>query len=312
MANVTQVSIESRSSAHVLLVSPLGMRYRKDYSHRAGSVPFPSRKGIVMPPIGKQGAQGVLETFGGRRGLFWALAGMLALVGLTVGVLFWLGEDKNRFPDLRASVALPMLLLVGLGSLLLLITLVVAVLNSFGLTDKRHAFGLPDGSMQAIVALALILIFIISSLFLYSSLPDKITPAQIAAARNKHDIAQQLLTTVGTLAVAVAGFYFGTKSVGAAAEAVNAQVGALRLLWPSSPVTLALTAGTTLEPIVVEADRIDRRINVTVTGDDPTSVKELQPGTFQYTRGASPAAKVTIAFSLMDGRARTTLDVLEP
>src|SRR3954471_517886 len=161
----------------------------------------------------KKGVQAVADAFGGIWGLIAALGIMLVLVIATGAALVWLGSDKDRFPDLRASVALPMLLLVGLGSLLLLITLLVAVLNSFGLTDKRYPFGLPDGSMQAIIALALILIFIISSLFLYSSLPDTLTTATATAARNKQQIAQQLLTTVGTLAVAVAGFYFGTRAV---------------------------------------------------------------------------------------------------
>jgi type IV secretory pathway VirB3-like protein len=236
---------------------------------------------------------------------------MLVLVLSTFGVLVWLGSDQTRYPDLRASVALPLLLLLGLGSLLLLLALLVAVLNGFGLTDKRHAFGLPDGSMQAIIALALILIFIISSLFLYSALPDVINAGNEAAAQNKQELAQQLLTTVGTLAVAVAGFYFGTRSVEAAAAAVGTEAVGLRIVWPSSPAYLDLAAGTTLEPIVVETDPDDRRINVDVTGDDKTSVEETQPGIFQYKRGASAAARVVLTFSLLDGSAKSVLEILD-
>jgi hypothetical protein len=255
----------------------------------------------------------LVETFGGPWRLAGATAAMLILVLATLVALVWLGEDQKRFPDLRASVALPLLLLVGLGSLLLLLALLVAVLNSFGLTDKRHAFGLPDGSVQAVIALALILIFIIASLFLYSSLPDgRIKAVDPNAVQNKRELAQQLLTTVGTLAVAVAGFYFGTRSVETAAAATR-RVGAatLRLVWPSSPAYLDMKPSTTLEPIIVETDPEDRRIKVEVTGDEPTTVEETQPGTFRYKRGPSPTSEVVLAFSLMDGTEKNELQVLD-
>jgi hypothetical protein len=243
------------------------------------------------------------------------LVTMLVLVLATLAALVWLGDKPERFPDLRASVALPLLLLVGLGSLLLLITLLVAVLDGFGLTDKRHAFGLPDGSMQAIIALSLILIFIISSLYLYSSLPDTVTAATKEAADNKRELAQQLLTTVGTLAVAVAGFYFGTRSVEAAQAAVGAAASGatLRLRWPSSPAKLALTAGDSLEPIIVDTDPDDRRVKYEiVSGDENGTLQEVQPGQFRYTRGPSAQKKVVLAFSFMDGSERTELEVEAP
>ena len=93
----------------------------------------------------------ILGTLG--TGLSWT-AFFVVVAG---GVLIWLGANENRFATLRPAVALPLLLLVGVGSLLLLITVMVTVLDGLGLTDKRHAFGLPDGSMQAIIALSLIL-----------------------------------------------------------------------------------------------------------------------------------------------------------
>ena len=255
----------------------------------------------------------LVTALGGPLGFALAIFFMLVLVFGTLGTLVWLGTDQTRFPDLRASVALPLLLLIGLGTLLLLIALLVAVLNNFGLTDRRYAFGLPDGSMQAIIALALILIFIIASLFLYSSLPDTISAANRTAAQNKHELAQQLLTTVGTLAVAVAGFYFGTRSVEAAAAATRTAgaTGALRIVWPSSPTYLDLAPGTTLEPIIVETDPEDRRINVEVSGDEITTVEETEPGTFRYKRGPSATPQVVLAFSLMDGSQKKELQVLD-
>ena len=261
-----------------------------------------------------KGLDAVTKKLGGPWRVAATVLAMLVLVLATLAVLVWLGRDARNFPDLRASVALPLLLLVGLGSLLLLIALLVTVLDSFDLTDKRHAFGLPDGSMQAIIALSLILIFIISSLFLYSSLPDKIATVDEVAAQNKRELAQQLLTTVGTLAVAVAGFYFGTRSVeaGAAVARERSAATTLRLVWPaSSPTYLALKTGTTLEPIIVEADPDDRRIKIGITGDDDTALREISPGTFSYKRGADAAKKVVLVFSLMDDSEKRELEVLD-
>lgn len=104
---------------------------------------------------------------------------------------------------------------------MLLITAMVSVLSALELTDRRRAFGLPDGSVQAIIALSLVLIFVIASLYLYSTLPVKAADVDADLVQNKREFGQQLLTTVGTLAVAVAGFYFGTKSVEAASDAVS-------------------------------------------------------------------------------------------
>jgi type IV secretory pathway VirB3-like protein len=238
---------------------------------------------------------------------------MLLLVAGSYAFLVWMGSAKDAFPDLRASVALPLLLLLGLGSLLLLLALLVAVLSAYGLTDKRHAFGLPDGSMQAVIALALILIFVIASLYLYSSLPSTISAASKEAAQNQRELAQQLLTTVGTLAVAVAGFYFGTRSVSVAAAAVAPEatvVPTLRLVWPASPITVE--PGNTFEPIIVETDPPDRRIKTTVMGDEAASLQEVAHGTFRYTRGAPSETKVTLSFSLMDDSQKHDLEVQPP
>jgi hypothetical protein len=237
---------------------------------------------------------------------------MTFIVLATGASLIWLGARTNRFEDLRPAVALPLLLLVGLGSLLLLITVIVAVLDGFGLTDKRHAFGLPDGSMQAIIALSLILIFIISSLYLYNSLPQQVAKVDKDLAQSRFELAQQLLTTVGTLAVAVAGFYFGTRSVESARLSVGPEPEAdtLRLRWPTSPTTLDAARGTVLEPIIVDTDPDDRRIKAEiVSGDDDGTLEEVQPGQFRYTRGSSAAGRVVLAFSFTDGSEEQELEI---
>jgi hypothetical protein len=109
---------------------------------------------------------------------------------------------------------------------------------------------LPEGSVRAVIALLLILLFFISAIFLYAdvgrretdrvlkgidaarlaSIPtDSIRSLEsvgsgesktfnvvlLGADKNQEsrDLAKQLVTTVSTLVVAVAAFYFGTSSV---------------------------------------------------------------------------------------------------
>lgn len=238
---------------------------------------------------------------------------MAVVVGALVAILFLIGESKSEgFSGLRAAIALPLLLMLGLGTLLLLLTSMVAVLNKFGLTDPRRAFGLPDGSMQAVIALSLVLIFVIASLYLYSSLPQTVSADQETAHQDRFDFAKQLLTTVGTLAVAVAGFYFGTRSVEAAAAATERgeTEEPITIVEPQGTPTLDLTPGTELSPIRVATKPPGLPvIGFVALGDDWNRVEQLATGEFRYVRGSAAQAVVTLAFQLADGTARTELDV---
>jgi hypothetical protein len=50
------------------------------------------------------------------------------------------------------------------------LTIVSFVLSMLNAGDRKQAFGLPKGSMQALIALSLIVIFAIMSAFLYGRL----------------------------------------------------------------------------------------------------------------------------------------------
>jgi hypothetical protein len=139
---------------------------------------------------------------------------------------------------------------------------VAAVFKYLNLADPTKSLGLPEGSVQAVIALSLILIFMIMSLVLYTQVNtnaigveykytginqtqlDAIPSGEITAIQRitvtdqkgvnnsevlfnvtrrvipktstSEDIAKQIITTVSTLVVAVAGFYFGSKAVAAA------------------------------------------------------------------------------------------------
>jgi hypothetical protein len=117
--------------------------------------------------------------------------------------------------------------------------------------------GLPSGTIRAVIALLLIMLFFIAAIFLFNSTQNQVSTDQtrplqgVTAERfatipldqiqssetreegettvydvvlyqppvgttTSDDIAKQLITTIGTLVVAVAAFYFGANSVQAA------------------------------------------------------------------------------------------------
>ena len=188
-----------------------------------------------------------------------AIVGIGAILALAMG---WLKEAKAWVPE----IALTILLITGVSALILILALVVAMFAALNLSDSTQALGLPEGSIRAVIALSLILIFVITAVFLYGQLRDVgtatstgLTQVQLDAIPQdeivsiqakdvngetffdverkvttndvSEDFAKQILTTVSTLVVAVAGFYFGSRSVATARGVVE----------PSSPVIRGIT-----------------------------------------------------------------------
>jgi hypothetical protein len=125
----------------------------------------------------------------------------------------------------------------------------VGIFNEFKLSDKNQALSLPEGSVRAVIALSLIIIFSIMALFLYTRLENSIVtykytgisqqqlnaiPAdqilsieaketgkgskvydvdrRVAKNPTSDDFAKQVLTIVANLLFAIVGFYFGTRA----------------------------------------------------------------------------------------------------
>jgi hypothetical protein len=144
--------------------------------------------------------------------------------------------------------SLPIMLIAATVSLLLVISALVIIFGRLNLTNYRNALGLPEGSVQALMALLLILLFFVTAVFLYSDIgrsgadhhlvgisQDRfaaISTADLVDATSREvdgtpvwdvtiaspkseasrDLAKQIVTTVSTLVVAVAAFYFGAKT----------------------------------------------------------------------------------------------------
>jgi hypothetical protein len=171
------------------------------------------------------------------------------------------------------------LLVAGFVSVTLLLYLGTIILRTAGLGTRGEALGMPEGSIRALIAMSLVLIFaIIGVTVLYSGLGgetieskgitsaelDRLENVQIIAisavdpaaspgterfnvtARSElsqagHDFGLQLLSTVSTLVVAVAGFYFGSRSVAQATKTSNEAAAAA---LAASAQVAAAAAGT--------------------------------------------------------------------
>jgi hypothetical protein len=89
------------------------------------------------------------------------------------GYVLWTGKAG---PDIN----LPTMVITGVVVLLFVLALVVIVFYQLNLTSEKEALGLPDGSVRALIALILILLFAIITTFLYDSL-SKGGPVQSAS-----------------------------------------------------------------------------------------------------------------------------------
>jgi hypothetical protein len=144
-----------------------------------------------------------------------ALVGVALFVAagaVLVGSLWVVNEVVE---DREARLAAVFVL--GLAFILTVISGIVAAFSALRLTSMKTALGLPEGSIRAIIALLLILIFILMAIYLMEAV--FLDGGTSAEAKNA---ATQLLATVGTLVAAVAAFYFGTGAVTTGAQAATA------------------------------------------------------------------------------------------
>lgn len=179
----------------------------------------------------------------------------VGILGAITLLVVWLAERNKTGPEVALSLQF-----VAAAVLLILVICVLSIIfRLLGLDDRSRAMGLPEGSIRAIIALLLIVLFFLAAVFLFESTQERpdagvrrtlqsitadrlagISTDQILSLQSRtegdttvydvdlaqaptntpesKDIAKQLITVVATLVTAVAAFYFGANSVGAAAS----------------------------------------------------------------------------------------------
>lgn len=203
-----------------------------------------------------------------------AVTTLLLLVALLVLAGWLLSKDV-----FSSEVRLPLLAIAGVIALIAALSFVSLAFAALDLSDKTQALALPEGSIRAVIALTLVVLFAIIGVFLYSSLSDgkleivtglsateveslrTSAAVEVALVRStadgsatvyyraihnpaSEDFAKQLLTMIGTLVTSVASFYFGSRSTISAQNAVNPPPNGGAAPPPGAPSGQPTTLGT--------------------------------------------------------------------
>lgn len=249
----------------------------------------------VSTPAKKDSVQRTREPGDVLSSVIFALLAFLLPAAAVSGAIVAVGAvDKSLLA--RPEVQLPIVLIATVLAVIGGLTFMVIVLAHLRLTTREGALGMPDGSIRAVIAISLLFLFMILAVFLYESM-SRSTDATSQAASG--DVAKQLVTTVATLAVSVAGFYFGTSSVAAATRAVGRGHASLTIVNPVPAPPIKKAQGTELSDIQVSAAPAEQSINWRIIGDLDGELIQTRPGVFTYRRGSAPGDMVTLEFSLV-------------
>ncbi|WP_233810260.1 hypothetical protein [Paraburkholderia sp. HP33-1] len=225
--------------------------------------------------------------------LVFTLLTVLIAVALLLGCI---AAVARLWESSGLEVRLPVLAISGVVVLLATLALVSLAFGTFGLSDKSQALALPEGSVRAVIALSLVVLFAILSVFLFESLNlgearsigelneqqkteflinnKSMTDIVVTMDAGKYkvtyrdpsnqtsgDFAKQLLVLVGTLVTAVSSFYFGSKSGAVGAVSDGAKM---------PPIVRSVTSD---KPLSVSTPG---QYNVSVTGDNLNTVKAVK------------------------------------
>jgi hypothetical protein len=219
------------------------------------------------------------------RTFIWMAVAILAAAAGAFLVLLALPEWLHA-----NSQTLAVVLVAGLIAVTLLLYFGTIIMRATGLQAHNEAFGMPEGSIRALIAVSLILMFaIIGVTILFAGMAgdpvdsNGLTSAEIDRLENvqivsisvvdpaaspgterfnikarpelsdaAHDFGLQLLTTVSTLVVAVAGFYFGSRAVSQGAKAAAAAQTAATEARLARAGAGVVTTATVVKPIEEE------------------------------------------------------------
>jgi hypothetical protein len=206
------------------------------------------------------------------------------LVGLsTIMVMYLVDIDAENY--VREWLTLPLIVTFSIVLFLGALSISTMVLHKLNLTSKSQALGLPPGSIRALIALSLIIIFAIMVIYMQSELePTRVsydggnTYEYREPSEAQKNFALQSLTTIGTLVTSLAAFYFGTAAVetarGAGAPAI--------VITPQSVVEMDLREQQVLYPIKIDTTPKNEAIEWSIDTPEHGSIIPIKPNEFKY------------------------------
>jgi hypothetical protein len=129
--------------------------------------------GLAFVVFALMGGCKVVSREGGSSGLDQIEPRTLRIIVIGAGILvfatfIWAGLFVAFRSDSNTEVTLPVVIIAGLVVLVMVLGLLTFVFSVLKLSDSKEALGLPSGSIRAVIALMLLVIFAIVSIFLYS------------------------------------------------------------------------------------------------------------------------------------------------
>ena len=233
-----------------------------------------------------------------RGGSDWYNIGVGVLCFGAFVLLFLMLKAGLESPD--PTIKLPILVITGVMALFATLALVAVTFSVAGLSDETQALGLPEGSVRAAIALSLIVIFAITSIYLYTSLKDT------APTSPNVDLAKQVFAVVGTLMTSVASFYFASRATTSATKQETLSP-KLTSITPSEtsraagPVSVKIF-GTDLQ--LAKSVSLERSGGTKVPGIDVTSNDQVIKCEFAID-AAVPEGKYDVVVTSGDGTTAT-------
>lgn len=180
---------------------------------------------------------------------------------VAVGGLVFLLWRLMEGTSVRTEVVMGITSILGVATIAVLLFVMAIGFSAMGLADRRHALGLPEGSIRAMIAIFLIIIFLIFGILMfravgfgfYGPMTNGLTADQledvattignrigrieagkvegtynvqlfIPLTQDGTQLAMQMLTILGTLVTAVSAFYFGASTSREGTEAAAKKV----------------------------------------------------------------------------------------
>jgi hypothetical protein len=231
---------------------------------------------------------------------------LFGLAAILIAAATWVVLNNDLA---TAEISITLILIMGVLTLLAALGGLAALLRQWGLIDRREALALPPGSIRAVIALGLVLIFAMVSVFLIgqanvatadvtgltaeqvADLPADRLVASVALDTDpetfratlqvpdgsREELSQQLMTLLGTLVTAVVAFYFGA-AVGSAGGLGNSAEGGPGPRAPLDPETQAAVMSATAAAHsataaahAAEAEALETEAEATSLGSSSTS-----------------------------------------